>query len=106
MAGGNTKQAPVLINKKPKVSNNHIQIDNKVFTSIVTKLGKSPKQALLLIWFIGQADGFKIAKKTVCDALGLKREQSYYDFRAGLEEKGFITVTDNSITINYDVILE
>lgn len=103
---GRYDQAPKLVNKKPKLDGNTIMISNDAFISIMSKKDITPKQALLLIWLVGQADGFGIAKETATKAMGLKEHQGYYKLRRGLEKAGYLDVTDTSITINYDKILE
>lgn len=103
---GRYDQAPKLVNKKPKLNGNTIMISNDAFISIMNKKDITPKQALLLIWLVGQADGFGIAKETATKAMGLKEHQGYYKLRRGLEKAGYLDVTDTSITINYDKILE
>ena len=103
---GRYDQAPKLVNKKPKLNGNTIMISNDVFISIMNKKDITPKQALLLIWLVGQADGFGVAKETATKAMGLKEHQGYYKLRRGLEKAGYLDVTDTSIIINYDKILE
>ena len=103
---GRYDQAPKLVNKKPRLNGNTIMISNNAFISIMSKKDITPKQALLLIWLVGQADGFGVAKETATRAMGLKEHQGYYKLRRGLEKAGYLDVTDSSITINYDKILE
>ena len=103
---GRYDQAPKLVNKKPKMDNNIIMISNEMYSAIFNAVGRKYLAGALLVWFIGQADGFGIAQQTVMNSLGISRKQSYYDARDFLEELGFITVIDGiSITIHYDKIL-
>lgn len=103
---GRYDQAPKLVNKKPKMDNNIIMVSNEIYSAIFNAVGRKYLAGALLVWFIGQADGFGIAQQTAMNALGISRKQSYYDARDFLEELGFITVIDGiSITIHYDKIL-
>lgn len=103
---GRYDQAPKLVNKKPKLDGNTIMISNEIYSAIFNAVGRKYLAGALLVWFIGQADGFGIAQQTAMNALGISRKQSYYDARDFLEELGFITVIDGvSIIIHYDKIL-
>jgi len=103
---GRYDQAPKLVNKKPKLDGNTIMVSNEIYSAIFNAVGRKYLAGALLVWFIGQADGFGIAQQTAMNALGISRKQSYYDARDFLEELGFITVVDGiSITIHYDKIL-
>lgn len=99
----NYAQAPTLINNKSVGKGNFIQIDSDVFSNVVKALGRKYKAALLFMWLAGQKNGFKIPLKTVCDALGFTKS-GYYDARKDLVDAGILTVTEEIIKINYDVI--
>ena len=103
---GRYDQAPKLVNKKPKLDGNTIMISNEMYSAIFNAVGRKYQAGALLVWLIGQADGFGVAQQTVMNTLGMSRKQSYYDARDFLEELGFITVVDGmTITIHYDKIL-
>lgn len=101
---GRYDQAPKLVNKKPKMDNNIIMISNEMYSAIFNAVGRKYQAGALMVWLIGQADGFGIALKTVSDALGMDKN-GYYKSRAALEELGFITADGDSITIHYNKIL-
>lgn len=101
---GRYDQAPKLVNKKPKMDNNIIMISNEMYSAIFNAVGRKYQAGALMVWLIGQADGFGVALKTVSDALGMDKN-GYYKSRAALEELGFITVDGDSITIHYNKIL-
>lgn len=102
---GRYDQAPRLINKKPKMDSNIIMISNEMYTAIFNAVGRKYQAGALMVWLIGQADGFGIALETVKSALGMDKN-GYYKSRSALEELGFIMVIDGgSITINYNKIL-
>ena len=101
---GRYDQAPKLVNKKPKLDGNTIMISNEMYSAIFNAVGRKYQAGALLVWLIGQADGFGIALKTVSDALGMDKN-GYYKSRAALEELGFITVDGDNITIHYNKIL-
>lgn len=101
---GRYDQAPKLVNKKPKLDGNTIMISNEMYSAIFNAVGRKYQAGALMVWLIGQADGFGIALKTVSDALGMDKN-GYYKSRAALEELGFITVDGDNITIHYNKIL-
>ena len=102
---GRYDQAPRLVNKKPKMDNNIIMISNEMYSAIFNAVGRKYQAGALMVWLIGQADGFGVALETVKNALGMDKN-GYYKSRSALEELGFITVVDGgNITINYNKIL-
>ena len=101
---GRYDQAPKLVNKKPKLDGNTIMISNEMYSAIFNAVGRKYQAGALMVWLIGQADGFGVALKTVSDALGMDKN-GYYKSRAALEELGFITTDGDSITIHYNKIL-
>lgn len=104
----NYEQAPILINKKPPGQGaGFLQIDNAVYAAVCKGVGRKYKAGLLMLWYIGQADGFRIPAKTVMDVFGFKRKDDYYSTRRDLVDLGFIDVVDtDTIRINYDNILK
>ena len=101
---GRYDQAPKLVNKKPKLDGNTIMISNEMYSAIFNAVGRKYQAGALMVWLIGQADGFGVALKTVSDALGMDKN-GYYKSRAALEELGFITANGDNITIHYNKIL-
>ena len=101
---GRYDQAPKLVNKKPKLDGNTIMISNEMYSAIFNAVGRKYQAGALMVWLIGQADGFGVALKTVSDALGMDKN-GYYKSRAALEELGFITADGDNITIHYNKIL-
>jgi len=101
---GRYDQAPRLINRKPKMDNNIIMISNEMYSAIFNAVGRKKNAGIVLVWLIGQADGFCIAQQTVMNSLGISKD-SYYDSRKALKDLGFITDDGNTIIIHYDKIL-
>ena len=101
---GRYDQAPKLINKKPKMDNNIIMITNEMYSNIFNAVGKAKTAGIVLVWLIGQADGFGIAQKTVLDAIGISKD-TYYGARKTLADLGFLTEENHTLIIHYDKIL-
>lgn len=101
---GRYDQAPKLVNKKPKMDNNIIMITNEMYSNIFNAVGKAKTAGIILVWLIGQADGFGIAQKTVLDAIGISKD-TYYGARKTLVDLGFLTEEDHTLVIHYDKIL-
>ena len=57
----------------------------------------------VLRFFIGCADGFKIAEKTVCERCNID-ERTYRRARKFLQEHNFILVYGGMIEVNYEAI--
>ena len=101
---GRYDQAPKLVNKKPKMDNNIIMITNEMYSNIFNAVGKAKTAGIVLVWLIGQADGFGIAQKTVLDAVGISKD-TYYGARKTLADLGFLTEENHTLVIHYDKIL-
>lgn len=102
---GRYDQAPKLVNKKPKLDGNIIMFTNEMHCNIMKQIGSKYRAGHVLIWLIGQADGFGIAEKTAANAIGISTSAYHQDIRF-LDDLGLIThVSGKSITINYDKIL-
>lgn len=102
---GRFNQAPRLVNKKPKMDNNIIMLTNDMYYGIMKQIGSKYRAGHVLIWLIGQADGFGVAEKTVMNAIGISSSAYHSDIRF-LADLGLITyIQGKSITINYDKIL-
>ena len=101
---GRYDQAPKLVNKKPKMDSNIIMITNEMYSNIFNAVGKAKTAGIVLVWLIGQADGFGIAQKTVLDAVGISKD-TYYGARKTLADLGFLTEENHTLIIHYDKIL-
>ena len=102
---GRYDQAPRLVNKKPKLDGNIIMFTNEMYCNIMKQIGSKYRAGHVLIWLMGQADGFGIAEKTVANAIGISTSAYHQDIRF-LNDLGLIThVSGKNIIINYDRIL-
>lgn len=92
-------------NKFINKANGFIVIPDIVYSAICKQLdSKKGAQLKLLLFYIGCAEGFGVPLRTVMERLGFTRD-GYYRARAGLQELGWITITDTQIIINYNEIV-
>jgi hypothetical protein len=85
-------------------------INNKTIDMMYTELSNgivcsasSWNEAKLLLYFISQKNGFNISTETIQSKTKLTASKISAN-RKKLENKGFLTVTDDSYIINYDII--
>lgn len=75
-------------------------------TKIMCGLGGRDMVPLKVMLFLtGNAEGFRVAEKTICERCNISTHKAYIDARQKLREMGWISYGDGFITVNYDVIL-
>ena len=102
-------QAPTLVNigkgYRPSDWKNYGNnvIDGYLAQKICEACGAQMGAREVLRFFIGCADGFKIAEKTVCERCNID-ERTYRRARKFLQENNFILVYGGMIEVNYEAI--
>lgn len=102
-------QAPTLVNsgkgyRPPDWKNyGNLITDGYLSQKICEACGSQMGAREVLRFFIGCADGFKIAEKTVCERCNI-RERTYRRARKFLQENNFILVYGGTIEVNYEAI--
>ena len=102
-------QAPTLVNigkgYRPSDWKNYGNLitDGYLSQKICEACGAQMGAREVLRFFIGCADGFKIAEKTVCERCNID-ERTYRRARKFLQENNFILVYGGMIEVNYEAI--
>ena len=103
-------------NQAPKIKNNGIKdrrgetltgytqrsllLEEKIAQGID---GKHFVAYKVMMFLTGNAEGFSVAQETIMERMNITKS-AYYDARKYLVEKGWISITDTEIIVNYDAI--
>lgn len=97
-------RAPTLINKKPNTKNFYA-LNQDIMDIIFNKLsGKEGNQIKLMSVLIGTKSGFGISESWILERTGMSHA-SYIRARQALIEKGWLSLENKNIIINYSNIV-
>lgn len=104
IGSGNRSQAPKLVfNGQKENHGGFYQLPQALCDIVFKEYTKQPAYLKLMLVLCGTKPGFNVSEKWILDRTGISKS-TYYKTRKDLEKKGWLTVENNEIIINYDNI--